>query len=110
MQANGVQAEILGGPATLNVKTREGGVVHASVKGQSNLDALRKNSPHPLLDQLGGSTAWNADISVANKSAQLRIESSLVGISSSLPQPFGKRANDPMPLRLTKHNVAEGQD
>lgn len=110
MQANGVQAEILGGPATLNVKTREGGVVHASVKGQSNLDALRKNSPHPLLDQLHGSAAWDADITVTNKSAQLRIESSLVGVGSALPQPFGKRANEPMPLRLTKYNVADGQD
>lgn len=110
MQAHGVQTEILGGPATLNVITREGGVVHASVKGQSNLDALRKSSPHPLLDQLHGSAAWDADITVANKSAQLRIGSSLVGIGSALPQPLGKRANEPMPLRLTKQNVAEGQD
>lgn len=110
MQANGVQTEILGGPATLNVKTSEGGVVHASVKGQSNLDVLRKINPHPLLDQLRGSAAWDADITVTNKSAQLRVESNLVGISSTLPQPLGKHASDPLPLRVTKNNVADGQD
>ncbi|MDO8293263.1 MAG: YhdP family protein [Gallionella sp.] len=110
MQASGVSAEILGGAAVINVQTAAGGVVHATVKGRSNLDALRRIDPHPLLNYLSGGAAWDADIAVQKKSAQLTINSNLQGLGSTLPQPFAKRANEAMPLRLEKRNVAEGQD
>lgn len=110
MQASGVSAEILGGAAVINVQTAAGGVVHATVKGRSNLDALRKIDPHPLLNYLSGGAAWDADIAVQKKSAQLTINSTLQGLGSTLPQPFAKRANEAMPLRLEKKNVTDGQD
>lgn len=110
MQASGVSAEILGGAASINVQTAAGGVVHATVKGRSNLDALRKIDPHPLLNYLSGGAAWDADIAVQKKSAQLTINSNLQGLGSTLPQPFAKRANEALPLRLEKKNVTDGQD
>ena len=118
MHANGVSAEILGGAASIDVQTAEGGVVHATVRGRSNLDALRKINPHPLLNYLHGGATWNADIAVVKKSAQLTINSNLQGLGSNLPQPFAKLASEPMPLRLEKKpvlsgaegNVAAGQD
>ena len=110
MGASGVSAEILGGATSINVQTAAGGVVHATVKGRSNLDALRKINPHPLLNYLYGGTAWDADIAVAKKSAQLTINSNLQGLGSNLPQPFTKQANEVMPLHLEKKNVTDGQD
>ncbi len=110
MQASGVSAEILGGAASINVQTAAGGVVHATVKGRSNLDALRRIDPHPLLNYLSGSAAWDADIAVQKKTAQLTINSNLQGLGSTLPQPFTKRANEALPLRLEKKNVTDGQD
>ncbi|HEU0234021.1 MAG TPA: AsmA-like C-terminal region-containing protein [Gallionella sp.] len=110
MQASGVSAEILGGAASINVQTAAGGVVHATVQGRSNLDALRKINPHPLLNYLYGGAAWEADIAVQKKSAQLTINSNLQGLGSNLPQPFAKRSNEAMPLRLEKKNVAEDRD
>ncbi|HEU0219613.1 MAG TPA: YhdP family protein [Gallionella sp.] len=110
MQAQGVSAEILGGATSINVQTAAGGVVHATVRGRSNLDALRKINPHPLLNYLYGGAGWDADIDVQKKSAQLTINSNLQGLGSNLPQPFAKRANEAMPLRLEKKNVAEEQD
>ena len=110
IQASDVSAEILGGPASINVQTVEGGIVHASAKGHSNLDALRKLNPHPLLNYLRGGAAWEADINVVKKSADLLVKSDLLGIASTLPAPFAKRASDAMPLRMEKKNVAEGQD
>ena len=110
MQASGVSAEILGGAASIDVQTAAGGVVHATVKGRSNLDALRKINPHPLLNYLSGGATWDADIAVQKKSAQLTINSNLLGLGSTLPQPFTKRANEAMPLRLEKKNVTDGQD
>jgi uncharacterized protein (TIGR02099 family) len=110
VQASGVSAEILGGAASINVQTATGSVVHATVKGRSNLDVLRKIDPHPLLNYLYGSAAWDADITVVKKSAQLAINSNLQGLGSNLPQPFAKPANEAMPLRIEKKNVADGQD
>jgi uncharacterized protein (TIGR02099 family) len=110
MQASGVSAEILGGAASINVQTAAGGVVHATVKGRSNLDVLRNSESHPLLNYLYGGAAWDADISVAQKSAQVIINSSLQGIGSNLPQPFFKPADQAMPFHLEKRNVTDGQD
>ena len=110
MRANGVQAEILGGAASINVQTAAGGAVHATVKGYSNLDVLRKGESHPVLNYLQGGAAWDADISVVKKFAHVVVNSSLLGISSSLPQPFNKRAGEAMPLRVEKKNVTDGQD
>lgn len=110
MRAEGVTAEILGGPARIDVQTAEGGVVHASVKGRSNLEVLRKVNPHPLLSYLSGGAAWEADINVVKKSAELLITSDLQGIASTLPRPFAKRSADTLPLRMEKKNVTDGQD
>jgi uncharacterized protein (TIGR02099 family) len=110
MQASDVLAEILGGPASLNVQTAEGGAVHATVKGRSNLDVLRKLNPHPLLNYLSGGAAWDADIRVVKNSAELLIKSDLRGMASTFPQPFAKRASDALPLRVEKKNVTDGQD
>lgn len=110
LKSEGVSAEILGGNATIDVRTAEGGVVHANAQGRVNLDALRSSEPHPLLNYLRGSAAWDASIVVVKKSARMQINSSLVGIHSTLPQPFAKRAFEPIPLRVEKNNVTDGQD
>lgn len=105
MHANGVSAEILGGKASINVQNDVDGGVHATVKGRSNVDALHRIETYPVLDYLHGSTDWDANISANKNSTQIIIKSDLQGISSSLPQPFAKSANDVLPLRLEKNPV-----
>jgi uncharacterized protein (TIGR02099 family) len=109
MKTNAVTADILGGPARLNVETAEGGVVHANLQGRANLDALNKTATSPLLQSLHGGANWDARISVVKKSAQLTLNSNLLGISSTLPQPFSKRASESWPLHIEKKNIAEQQ-
>ena len=110
MQARGVTAEILGGPASINMQTAEGGAVQATLQGHSDLDALRSREPHPLLDYLHGSTDWEADIKVLKKSAQVILKSELRGISSGLPQPFTKQVHEVIPVRIEKSGVSNGRD
>ncbi|MFA6972250.1 MAG: YhdP family protein [Gallionella sp.] len=110
MKTNAVTAEILGGPANLNVQTGEGGVVHASLQGRTNLEVLRKTETNPLLGFLHGGTAWDANISIVKKIAQVTLNSNLMGISSTLPAPFGKSSNEIWPLRIEKKNIADKQD
>lgn len=99
MHANNVTAEILGGAASINVQSSENGAVNATVKGRSNVGVLRKLEPYPVLDYLHGSTDWDVDINVINKSAQIVLTSRLQGLSSALPQPFTKSAGESMLLR-----------
>ncbi|OFZ66198.1 MAG: hypothetical protein A2V79_12250 [Betaproteobacteria bacterium RBG_16_56_24] len=110
MKASDVRAEVLGGTASIDIQSGEGGLMHASVRGHSNLDEMRKSAPHPLLDYLHGDAAWDADIRVVKKSAQVVINSDLKGISSDLPQPFAKRADEAMTLRVEKSHVTGGKD
>lgn len=110
MKATDVTAAILGGPARLNISTAEGGIVNASVQGRVNLDALQPTETHPLLDYLHGSTAWNANISVLNKTAQVVVTSTLQGIRSNLPSPLNKSANEIWPLHVEKKSLPDQQD
>ncbi len=110
VSAEKVRALVLGGPATIDVQSEEGGILHANASGRLDFDALRKLEPHPVLKRLRGGAPWAADIRVVKKSAELVIDSSLHGIVSTLPQPFAKRANEAMPLHVEKRIVAEGQD
>lgn len=110
MKASDVTAAILGGPARLSIQTAAGGVVNASAHGRANLDELRKLQRHPLLASLRGATNWDAEISMAGKSAQIRLNSSLLGISSTLPAPLTKRAAEVWPLHFEKDSLDDGQD
>jgi uncharacterized protein YhdP len=105
IHADDVSAEILGGPATINVQSSDDGTVHAKVRGRSNVDLLRKTESYPVLDYLHGSTDWDADISVVKKSARVVLTSRLQGLGSSFPAPFAKSAGDSMLLRVERSPV-----
>lgn len=105
MRTSGVSAEILGGTSIINVQSTGDGSVHATLKGHSDIDILRKAEPYPVLDYLHGSTDWDAEINVAKKSTRIIIKSDLQGINSSLPSPFNKRADETMLLRVEKNPV-----
>jgi len=110
IQATEVTAEILGGPASINMQTAEGGAIHATIQGRSDIDALRSSERLPVLDYLHGGTDWDADIKFFKKSAQVIVTSDLRGISSTLPQPFAKPANDALPVRIEKSGTSDGAD
>jgi len=95
-----LSAEVLGGPARIEVKTTaEGGAV-ANLSGTSNIDIWRKAHPYPSLDRLHGGAAWKAHIAADSKSVHVQISSNLQGISSNLPLPFSKVQNDALPLLI----------
>lgn len=100
LQTHQLTAEILGGPAQIQVKTIPNGGVQATLSGLSNLDVLRQANPHPVLNYLGGSTPWNAQVSFDSKVLQVKINSNLQGVGSTLPAPFGKLRNESSPLSV----------
>lgn len=90
---------MLGAPLKI-VAGNRGDTLSLAVQGSATIRELRKQIDSPLFDYLSGSTNWRADIRVKKKAAEVTFESSLVGISSSLPEPFNKTASESLPLKL----------
>ncbi|MDP1872334.1 MAG: YhdP family protein [Gallionella sp.] len=110
IKTNTVTANILGGPARLNVQTLDGGMLRANLQGRANLDQLRKTETTPLPEALQGSSNWDASISTFKNVTQLSLNSNLQGISSSLPAPFNKSASEIWPLHFEKKGSLDKQD
>ncbi len=102
LKAERVRATLLGMPLTFDLKTAGNGAVSVNADGQLNIAELRKQMNHPLLDQLSGSSAWRGTVLARKKSAEVVFESKLLGISSSLPEPFNKSASEALPLRFER--------
>jgi uncharacterized protein (TIGR02099 family) len=97
LEARRVRASMLGAPMTLDIATEDGRVA-VRAAGSVSVRALRQQYGLPLFEHLSGSAPWNGTIRVKKRTAEVRIESSLQGISSSLPVPFNKTTADALPL------------
>lgn len=109
LKAEKVRANFLGMPLTVDVTAAGDGTVTLSADGGFNIAVLRQQYSQPLLDHLSGSTNWHGSARVRKKNADIVIESRLVGISSSLPEPFNKIAVEALPLRFERKLLAEPQ-
>ncbi|GAB4213168.1 MAG: YhdP family protein [Rhodoferax sp.] len=109
---HGVSARMLGGDVAL-----EGGLVmdpgtddrrdaptRIVARGQASADALTQARELGFVTQLGpwlrGSAPYSASLGWAHDRPLITVESSLVGLSSSLPAPLDKSADLAWPLRL----------
>jgi uncharacterized protein (TIGR02099 family) len=97
LEAKKVRASMLGAPMTLDVATEDGRVA-VRAAGSMSVRSLRQQYGHPLFEHLSGSAPWTGAIRVKKRAAEVRIESTLQGISSSLPEPFNKTSTDSLPL------------
>jgi uncharacterized protein (TIGR02099 family) len=62
------------------------------------------------MQHLRGSTDWRGALTLRKKVPELVLESNLQGIASSLPAPFGKNANEVVPLRIERRSTGPQQD
>ncbi|MDH2918374.1 MAG: YhdP family protein [Sideroxydans sp.] len=98
-----MRAEILGGAANLEVHSTPQGTVLGKFNGTVEIAGLRANYAQPALQFLQGSTAWDAQLSTSSEGVQVAIQSSLQGLSSSLPVPLTKTAESALPLVVQIH-------
>lgn len=97
LDAKRIRGTMLDAPAVVDIAT-ENGRIAIQANGSASVAALRQIYGHPVLEHMTGSTPWHGVISVRKRIAEMHFESSLLGISSSLPAPFNKSALDSMPL------------
>jgi uncharacterized protein (TIGR02099 family) len=102
VQIPGVDATLFGGPLKIQGATQADGKVLINATGSLSVAQLRKQADLPLFDKLSGAVSYRGEVRVKKRSADLTIDSSLVGLSSSLPEPFNKNTADTMALHFEK--------
>ncbi len=98
LQSRNLRARFLDQPLTLEVGTLPGGAVRIAAAGSLEAHALRRFYGVRALEHLSGTTPWRGSLTVKKPTAELRIESDLRGLASSLPDPFNKSALAGWPL------------
>jgi uncharacterized protein (TIGR02099 family) len=95
-------------PATLTMATQDGQVI-TQIEGRIEPDALRDYVPEAIASKLFGGANWKARLVSGNKQpAELVVTTDLVGLGSTLPDPFAKEAANVRPAMLTMSRL--GQD
>lgn len=97
-----ITATLFGGPLRIKGTSQQDGKVLISANGTLSVEQMRRQIELPLFDNLSGSLAYRGEVRVHKRSADLVIESTLAGLSSSLPAPFNKSAAETLPLRFEK--------
>jgi len=103
IEARGIRGQMLGAPLSVDVRTVSDGGVQINAAGEHSVAALRQQLPYTaVLDHLSGGTKWNGSVRMKKKTADIKLTSNLVGLSSSLPEPFNKPAADAMPFSFER--------
>lgn len=96
-----IALEVLGGPARVDVATRDG-AVRVSGGGSVNLAALRNEIDSPWIGRLTGAADWQIALVARPTHATFVIDSNLRGAAVDLPRPFGKGPDESVALRLER--------
>lgn len=107
VSAQGLSLEAAGGPVQLNVATIDDSV-KIDAQGRFSAASLREFSDLPLLQHLRGGSGWRGALVLKKNASSIAVESNLQGLQSLLPEPFAKRANDAVPLRVERQTSASG--
>lgn len=100
-----INANFLGGPLKIRGGTQKDGRVLITANGTADIAQLRRQVNSPLLARLSGATPYRGEVRVNKRNADLVIESSLVGIASTFPEPLSKSAETLLPLRFEKRSL-----
>ena len=96
-------SQVLGGPATLSVTTRNDGTIAVNAQGTATAPQMLHFFGENLLRHVSGAAAWQGSMTGGRgQPLTLIVQSQLVGIAADLPPPLGKQAIEPMPLRVER--------
>lgn len=106
--ARGITAQFLGGPLRIDVDTFGEGV-SIRAQGRSSAAGLAALLGPNWGKHLSGQTDWQGQIDLLASGERVRIESDLVGLASSLPEPLAKPAGVALSLTANVQPQADGR-
>jgi|RhiMethySRZTD1v2_1073278.scaffolds.fasta_scaffold16564_2 uncharacterized protein (TIGR02099 family) len=95
-----VQGRLFGGPVAISGGTQRDGTVQVVARGDATLAGTRALFDHPWRRFFAGQAPYVATVNIAKGRQQVLLQSSLQGVTSALPAPFSKRADEALPLQL----------
>ncbi|MBS1230231.1 MAG: hypothetical protein H6R17_3508 [Proteobacteria bacterium] len=97
-----ISGTLFGGPLKIKGGLQKDGKVLITANGSLAVAQLRKLSDSPLLENVSGATSYRGEVQINKRNADLVIDSTLVGLASTLPEPFAKAAGDSLALHFEK--------
>ncbi len=94
------RARLYGEPMQLTAATAKDGGVAFRASGAAAVQSVRAAHGWPALAHLSGSAPWQAVIDVGAKGTGVTVQSDLVGVASSLPEPLNKSATTKWPTTV----------
>ncbi|WP_332675649.1 YhdP family protein [Aromatoleum sp.] len=102
------RARLYGEPMQVTAATAKDGGVTFRASGAAAVQAVRVAHEWPALAHLSGSAPWQAAIDVGPKGSRVTVQSDLVGVASSLPEPLNKSATTRWPTSVELEFPAGG--
>ncbi|MGB8600170.1 MAG: YhdP family protein, partial [Burkholderiales bacterium] len=110
VQIKNIAATAFGGPVTISVDRQTEGNLVVDAAGKANIDEMLALMNIPAQDWMEGTTDWTAKAVISGAKTAINIDSTMLGISSSLPQPLNKSAAVAMPLHVERKTPAADQE
>jgi uncharacterized protein (TIGR02099 family) len=101
-----VRGRVLGGAVTITGGPRPGGGTEVVARGEADLHAVPLGEPWG--SRLAGTTRYVARVAISEGRGRFTLDSSLVGVSSTLPAPLTKAAAAPLPFHLEIAPAGDG--
>lgn len=108
LNVNNLKAMSYGAPFTLNINSGKDKLVRVNAKGKLTPELFKQflpNSEH----YFAGSSDFSTDIVIQKPQFSLNLRSDLVGLTSYLPTPLNKNANDKLMLNVEKKQAMNGE-
>ncbi len=103
-------AQAFGLPMSVQANTQSDKTIRIVAQGKLSGEGLRKFTANPIAKYVNGTTDWRGLITMKNQQADIVVESTLKGLSSDLPAPFSKGAENIAPLRITRKIISTQED
>jgi uncharacterized protein (TIGR02099 family) len=103
-----VRGRLFGGALALSGGTRPDKSIEVQARGDATVAAMRALFDHPWRSYLSGGASYVATVNVAQGRMRVSFESSLRGVTSTLPAPLAKEAGEALPLRVAVAPAGDG--
>jgi uncharacterized protein (TIGR02099 family) len=105
LTAKNIKASAFGAPLAFNLSSGKDKAIRVTARGRLNDEAIKQILGKGA-NYLSGSTDWVGDILIQQPRINIGIRADLFGLTSRLPAPFDKVANERVGLRIDKKQDA----
>lgn len=99
--ANNIKANAFGAPLAFNLSTGKDKSIRVTAKGKLN-DEMIKQTLGKGANYISGNTDWVGDILIQKPRVNIGMRADLFGVSSRLPAPLNKIANEHLNVRIDR--------